>query len=261
MLLTGVGDCKEELQDTGDRLAEFAQFFNIPFVFHEVIDRLEDIRLWMLHVKEDEVIAVNCITQLHRMLYDSGETIKDFLGLIDSTKPKVVAIVEQEGSHNGPHFEGRFLESLKYYSAIFDCLESNLPQESEARVQVEQLFAQEIGNILACEGAERVERHEGINRWRTLMGEACFVNEPVKESAQTQAQILLRMFQSDGFTLVGDNGALTLGWMDQPLFTASAWKPDKSIINCLESRTQRTVLPMTRLYPPRRAGKPRDHPV
>jgi hypothetical protein len=118
LLLTGVGDCKEELQDTGDRLAEFAQFFNIPFVFHEVIDRLEDIRLWMLHVKEDEVIAVNCITQLHRMLYDSGETIKDFLGLIDSTKPKVVAIVEQEGSHNGPHFEGRFLESLKYYSAI-----------------------------------------------------------------------------------------------------------------------------------------------
>lgn len=228
--ITGIGDCKEDLLETGDRLAEFAEEFNIPFAFHVVIDRLEDVRLWMLHVKENEAVAVNCISQLHRMLYDSGDTIKDFLNLIGSTKPKVLAIVEQEGSHNSPHFEGRFLESLQYYSAIFDSLEASLARESSARVQVEQLFAREIRNILSCEGPERVERHEEISRWRSLLSQAGFVSVPLEDSAQTQAQILLRMFDSDGYTLTEENGTLTLGWMEQPLFTASAWKADKDFV-------------------------------
>jgi hypothetical protein len=55
---TGIGECKEDLLETGDRLAEFAEEFNIPFAFHVVIDRLEDVRLWMLHVKENEAVAV-----------------------------------------------------------------------------------------------------------------------------------------------------------------------------------------------------------
>ncbi|KAG0560769.1 hypothetical protein M758_9G011500 [Ceratodon purpureus] len=228
--ITGIGECKEDLLETGDRLAEFAEEFNIPFAFHVVIDRLEDVRLWMLHVKENEVVAVNCISQLHRLLYDSGDAIKDFLNLIGSTKPKVVAIVEQEGSHNSSQFEGRFLESLQYYSAIFDSLDASLGAESSARVQVEQLFAREIRNILSCEGPERVERHEAINKWRSLLSQSGFVSVPLEDSAQTQAQILLRMFDSDGYTLTEDNGALTLGWMEQPLLTVSAWKPDKDFI-------------------------------
>jgi hypothetical protein len=34
------------------------------------------------------------------------------------------------------------------------------------------------------------------------------------------------MFEPDGYTLSEEDGTLTLGWMDQPLFTASAWKPE-----------------------------------
>lgn len=228
--ITGIGECKEDLLETGDRLAEFAEEFNIPFTFHAVIDRLEDVRLWMLHVKENEAVAVNCISQLHRLLYDSGETIEGFLNLIGSTKPKVVAVVEQEGSHNSPQFEGRFLESLQYYSAVFDSLEANISRESSARVQVEQLFAREIRNILSCEGTDRVERHENISRWRSIMSRSGFVKVPLEDSAYTQALILLRMFDSDGYTLAEENGAVTLGWMEQPLLTASAWKPDKDFV-------------------------------
>lgn len=98
-------------------------------------------------MKENKAIAVNCISRLHRLLYDSGKTIKNLLNQIGSTKPRVVAIVEQEGSHNSPHFEGRFLESLKYYFSIFDSLEANLSRESCVRVQVEQLLPREIRNI------------------------------------------------------------------------------------------------------------------
>jgi hypothetical protein len=180
----------------------------------------------MLHVKENEAVAVNCIMQLHRLLYDSGESIKDFLSLLKTTRPRVVALVEQEGSHNSPNFEARFLESLQFYCAVFDSLDASLARGSRSRLQVERLFSQEICNILACEGSERVERHEPFVHWRVLMAQAKFINVPVKKRAKAQADILLRMFEPDGYTLSEEDGTLTLGWMDQPLFTASAWKPE-----------------------------------
>jgi hypothetical protein len=58
------------------------------------------------------------------------------------------------------------------------------------------------------------------------MAQAKFINVPMKKRAKAQADILLRMFEPDGYTLSEEDGTLTLGWMDQPLFTASAWKPE-----------------------------------
>ncbi|KAG6547419.1 hypothetical protein Mapa_010867 [Marchantia paleacea] len=229
--VTGVGDCKEDVQDTGDRLAEFAEALDLQFEFHAVIDKLEDVRLWMLHVKEKEVVAVNCLLQLHRTLHDAESGIKDMLGLIMSTKPKVVAVVEQEASHNGPFFEGRsprFLESLQYYAAVFDSLDLNMPSDSMARMKVEQFFAREIRNIIACEGPERVERHERIEKWREHMNQAGFQSVPLSKRAKSQAKLLLEMFACKSYTLTEDAGALTLGWRSRPLFTASAWAPTKS---------------------------------
>ncbi|OAE30977.1 hypothetical protein AXG93_2018s1440 [Marchantia polymorpha subsp. ruderalis] len=228
--VTGVGDCKEDVQDTGDRLAEFAEALDLQFEFHAVIDKLEDVRLWMLHVKEKEVVAVNCLLQLHRTLHDAESGIKDMLGLIMSTKPKVVAVVEQEASHNGPFFEGRsprFLESLQYYAAVFDSLDLNMPSDSMARMKVEQFFAREIRNIIACEGPERVERHERIEKWREHMTQARFESVPLSKRAKSQAKLLLEMFACKSYTLSEDAGALTLGWRSRPLFTASAWAPTK----------------------------------
>lgn len=62
------------------------------------------------------------------------------------------------------------------------------------------------------------------------MSQSDFVNVPLEDSANTQAQILLRMFDSDGYTLTAENGSLTLGWVEQPLLTVSAWKPDKDFV-------------------------------
>ncbi|KAL4557722.1 hypothetical protein LXL04_035910 [Taraxacum kok-saghyz] len=79
----------------------------------------------MLHVKEGETVAVNCILQLHKMLYDNtGGALKDFFRLIQSTNPSIVVVAEQESEHNDAILEKRVSNSLMYYSAIFDCIDS-----------------------------------------------------------------------------------------------------------------------------------------
>ncbi|OVA14158.1 Transcription factor GRAS [Macleaya cordata] len=227
--ITGIGESKQELQETGDRLALFASALNLPFEFHAVVDRLEDVRLWMLHVKEKETVAVNCILQLHKMLYDeSGGVLRDFLGLIRSTNPIVVLMAEQEAEHNNPSLETRVSSSLKYYSAILDSIDSNLPLNSPVRIKIEEMFAREIRNIVSCEGIDRFERHESFGKWRSLMEQGGFRSVGIGEREMLQSQMLLKMYSSEKFSLEkrGEDGVgLTLSWLDQSLYTVSAWAP------------------------------------
>ncbi|XP_058104802.1 scarecrow-like protein 28 [Magnolia sinica] len=227
--ITGIGESKQELQDTGERLAGFAAALNLPFEFHAVVDRLEDVRLWMLHVKEKETVAVNCMLQLHKALYDdNGGAFRDLLGLIRSTNPTVVLMAEQEADHNDASWETRFSNSMKYYSAIFDSIDSSLPLDSPARIKVEEMFAREIRNIVACEGNERIERHESFGTWRRLMEEGGFRCVGVGERETLQSRMLLKMFSCENYRVEKqgeDGGGLTLSWLDQPLYTVSAWAP------------------------------------
>ncbi|KAG0484308.1 hypothetical protein HPP92_008387 [Vanilla planifolia] len=173
--VSGIGESKSELQSTGARLASLADSLNLPFQFHAVIDQLEDVRLWMLHVKEDECVAVNCVLQLHKTLYDeTGGALRDLLGVIRSTNPAVVVVAEEEADHNRHQWELRFANSLLYYAAIFDALNGSLPEESSERAKVERMFARKIRNILSCEGTERTERHERFIKWCTMMEDGRF---------------------------------------------------------------------------------------
>ncbi|KAM1146097.1 hypothetical protein ACFX13_038765 [Malus domestica] len=95
--ITGIGESKQELNETRDRLAGFAEALNLPFEFHSVVDRLEDVRVWMLDVKEHESVA-------------------PFLGE---------------------------------------------PGQDQSRGDV-------CTNV-ACEGNDRLERHESFEKWRKLM--------------------------------------------------------------------------------------------
>ncbi|CAL1375429.1 unnamed protein product [Linum trigynum] len=236
--ITGVGESKLELNETGDRLAGFANALNLPFEFHPVVDRLEDVRLWMLHVKEGETVAVNCLFQLHKTLYDTNAVaMRDFLGLLKSANPIVVVVAEQEAEHNGLSLESRVCNSLKYYSAVFDSIDSGLPLESPVRMKVEEMFAKEIRNIVACEGIDRLERHEKFGKWRSLLEQGGFRCNGLTEREFLQGQMLLRMYPSGSYGVLkqqqgqdgGSLAALTLTWSEEPLYTVSAWSPVDNI--------------------------------
>ncbi|CAD5190881.1 unnamed protein product [Musa acuminata subsp. malaccensis] len=227
--ITGVGESRPDLHATGVRLARIAESLHLPFEFHPVVDRFEDLRLWMLHVKREECVAVSCSLMMHRALHDeSGKAFMDLLGLIRSTNPATVVMAEQEAEHNEPDWGRRLARSLNHYAAIFDSLDDVLPQDSHARIKVEELFAKEIRNIVACEGDERIERHESFQGWRRRMTqEGGFTCLGIGEREMLQSRMILRMYSCDKYSIdvEGEGHGLTLKWLHQPLYTVSAWVP------------------------------------
>lgn len=220
--ITGVGPFIESVRETGRCLTELAHSLHVPFEFHAVGEELEDLKPHMFNRRVGEALAVNSVNRLHHV---PGHCLGNLLAMIRDQAPNIVTLVEQEASHNGPYFLGRFLEALHYYSAIFDSLDATFPPESAQRAKVEQyIFAPEIRNIVAYEGAERTERHERLEKWRKIMEGKGFKGVPLSANAVTQSKILLGLYSSDGYRLTEDKGCLLLGWQDRALIAASAWR-------------------------------------
>ncbi|KAE8706299.1 ubiquitin family protein [Hibiscus syriacus] len=220
--ITGVGPCMDAIKETGRCLTELAHSLHIPFEFHPIGEKLEDIKPHMFNRRVGEALAVNAVNTLHRV---PGSSLGNLLAMIRNQAPNIVTLVEQEASHNGPYFLGRFLEALHYYSAIFDSLDATFPPDSAQRAKVEQyIFAPEIRNIVACEGGERIERHERLDKWRKLMEGKGFQGVPLSANAVTQSKILLSLYSCDGYRLTEDKGCLLLRWQDRAILAASAWR-------------------------------------
>ena len=89
-------------------------------------------------------------------------------------------------------------------------------------MKVEQcILAPEIHNVVACEGAERVERHERLDRWRRVMEGRGFQAVPLNPAAVGQSQVLLGLYGAgDGYRLTEDKGCVLLGWQDCTIIAA-----------------------------------------
>lgn len=176
-----------------------------------------------LNLREGEALFVNSILHLHKYVKESRGYLKEILQSIKKLGPSALTVVEQDSNHNGPFFLGRFLESIHYYSAIFDSLEASMPRNSLQRMKIETLhFEREIRNIVAYEGRDRIERHESVDRWRRHLGRAGFQVMALK--CTNQARMMLSTYDCDGYALSSEKGCLLLGWRGRPLMMASAWQ-------------------------------------
>ncbi|KAL0419524.1 UNVERIFIED_CONTAM: Scarecrow-like protein 3 [Sesamum radiatum] len=141
----------------------------------------------------------------------SSPYIDTFLSTLWGLSPKVMVVMEQDSDHNGKSLMERLSESLYFYAALFDCLESALPRASLERLKMEKsLLGEEIKNIIACEGAERKQRHEKLERWNQRFDLAGFGNVPLSYYAMLQAKRLLQSFNCDGYKIKEENGRCDL---------------------------------------------------
>ncbi|CAK9264389.1 unnamed protein product [Sphagnum jensenii] len=222
----GAGGGGGGLESVGDRLRKLAQSVGVPFVFHAVEKKGPEVQAWMLERQHGEALAVNFALQLHHMPDESVCMMNPrdrLLQMVKGLNPKVVTIVEQEANTNTAPFLPRFIEAMNYYSAVFQSLDITLPRESRDRINVEQqCLARDIVNVIACEGAERVERHEMLGKWRSRMTMAGFRPHPLSSAVNHTIRLLLKAY-SNNYKLKEEEGALFLGWMNRSLIVASAW--------------------------------------
>ncbi|KAK8943284.1 Scarecrow-like protein 3 [Platanthera zijinensis] len=221
--ITAVGEQRDLLARTNSALSEEAEKLDIPFQFHAVVvSRLDALDVECLRVKTGEALAVSSVLQLHSLLVSDSQT---FLSSLWGLSPKIMVITEQESHHNGAALNDRFMEALYFYAALFDCLESTVPRQSPERSGVEKLlFGEEIKNIIACEGLERRERHEKLERWIPRLEKCGFFRLGLSYYGLMQARSLLQGFGGDGFQVREESGCFLFCWQERPLFSVSAWR-------------------------------------
>lgn len=227
--LTGIGppapDNSDYLQEVGWKLAQLAETIHVEFEYRGfVANSLADLDASMLELRpsEGESVVVNSVFEMHKLLGRPG-AIEKVLSVVKQMKPEIMTVVEQEANHNGPVFVDRFTESLHYYSTLFDSLEGSV--NNQDKIMSEMYLGKQICNVVACEGPDRVERHETLAQWRARFSSAGFEPVHLGSNAFKQASMLLALFGSgEGYQVQENNGSLTLGWHTRPLIATSAWK-------------------------------------
>ncbi|KAK9750284.1 hypothetical protein RND81_02G184300 [Saponaria officinalis] len=229
--LTGIGppapDNSDRLQEVGWKLAQFADSIHIKFEYRGfVANSLTDLEAGLLDLKPDtETVAVNSVFELHRLLGRPG-AVEKVLGMIKEVNPVIVTVAEQEANHNGPVFVDRFNEALHYYSTMFDSLETCV--NNEDKMMTEVYLGRQICNVVACDGADRVERHETLAQWRTRFNAADLTPVHLGSNAFNQVSMLLEYYAGgEGYGVEEHDGCLMLGWHNRPLITTSAWQLGK----------------------------------
>lgn len=231
--ITGVDDTNSAfargggLHLVGQKLSEFALSCGVPFEFHGAAISGSEVELSNLGVQYGEAIAVNFPYMLHHMPDESVNTRNSrdrLLRLVKSLSPKVVTLLEQESNTNTTLFFPRFRETLDYYTAIFESIDVARPRDDKQRISAEEhCVARDIVSIIACEGADRLERHELLGKWRCRLSMSGFSQIPLSSSVGHAVANMLKGYNQN-FRLGEREGALYLGWKNRDLVTCSAWR-------------------------------------
>ncbi|CAL5387608.1 unnamed protein product [Camellia sinensis] len=233
--ITGFGRSYEELQETETRLVSFAKGFrNLGFEFQGL---LRGSKLINLRKRKNETVAVNLVFHLNTL--NSFMKISETLRSVHSLKPSIVVLVEEEGSRTPRSFLSRFMESLHYFAAMFDSLDDCLPLDSSERLNIEKNhLGKEIKKVMNYEKDDtNCPRYEKMETWKGRMEGHGFAGLKLSSKSMIQAKLLLKIrthycpIQLEGEIHGGfrvfdrdDERAISLGWQDRCLITASAWQ-------------------------------------
>lgn len=231
--ITGIDDSQSAhargggLHIVGQRLSKVASSCNLPFEFHDAAMSGCEVQRENLRVQPGEAVVVNFPYVLHHMPDESVNTWNHrdrLLRLVKSLSPKIVTLIEQESNTNTKPFFPRFIETLEYYTAMFESIDVACPRNDKQRINAEQhCVARDIVNMIACEGAERVERHELLGKWRLRFTMAGFTQYPLSSSVTNAVGDLLKEYDRN-YCLEERDGALYLRWLNRAMVTSSAWR-------------------------------------
>ncbi|XP_073140942.1 scarecrow-like protein 14 [Henckelia pumila] len=221
---------EELIEETGSRLKKYCERFGVPFEYHAIaIQNWEAIKIEDLKIVSGEVLAVNSLFRFGRLL---DETVVDnsprdaVLNLIRNLKPDIFVNAISNGSYSSPFFVTRFREALFHYSALFDLFDSTLPRDNPERINFEQDFSgRELINVIACEGAERVERPETYKQWQARHVRAGFKPLPLNQEIMKKLKHKVAAGYHKDFLWDEDGNWMLQGWKGRIMYAVSCWIP------------------------------------
>lgn len=225
--ITAIGTADQRhIEKTGKRLQSFAESLSLPFSFNAVyLTEMKELKEDLLGIEADETVAVYSFMMLRSMI-SKPESLENVMRAISRVKPKVMVVIEVEANHNSPSFIDRFMETLLFSSAYFDCFEECMERESPYRMIVEGTYLGEgIRNTVAADGDERVARNVKVEVWRAFFRRFGMVETELSESSKYQASLVVNRFgKGKSCDLEWDGKGLIVGWKGTPLQSLTAWK-------------------------------------
>lgn len=219
----------ERLEETGRRLANYCERFNVPFEYNAIASQnWETIRVEDLKLQRNEFLAVNSLIRFQNLLDEtvSVESPRDkVLKLIRDMKPDIFVHSVVNGAYSAPFFVTRFRETLFHYSALFDMFDATLERENEQRLNFEkEFYGREAMNVIACEGAERVERPESYKQWQVRLSRAGFKLKALNQEMISKLRWKRACYHKD-FVFDEDGKWILQGWKGRILYASSCWVP------------------------------------
>lgn len=220
----------ESVEETGRRLARYCERFRVPFEYQPIATQnWEKIKLEDLKIVKGELLAVNAMFRFGKLADEtvSIDNPRDaVLKLIREMKPDIFVNAITNGSFSAPFFVTRFREALFHYSALFDMFDTTLPRDNLQRMNFEQdFYGREVINVIACEGAQRVERPETYKQWQVRLMRAGFKPLTVTPEIMKKYKQKGAVGYHKDFLYDVDASWMLLGWKGRILYASSCWVP------------------------------------
>ncbi|CAM0958458.1 unnamed protein product [Alopecurus aequalis] len=218
-----------QIEETGRRLTTCARELGLPFKFHGIAANFETVCKEDLDIGPDEVLVVNSWRGLSSLM-DESEQVDDprprdmVLGNIRRMRPDVFIECVANGTYGAPFFVTRFREALSFFSAQFDILDATIPRDNDERRLIERdIFGRTALNVIACEGADRVDRPETYKQWQVRSHRAGLRQLPLNPEVVKAVTDTVKNHYHKEFVVDVDRQWLLSGWKGRVLHAMSAW--------------------------------------
>ncbi|CAD6223674.1 unnamed protein product [Miscanthus lutarioriparius] len=187
------------IEEIGRRLSKCARQFGIPFKFQSIAAKWEMVSVDDLHIDPDEALIING-------LFDFGNLMDEGVDIY-SPSPRDMVL--------GTKIQTRFA-AVQY-----------LHHDNDRRLLIEWgLFGRFALNVIACEGSDRVERHETYKQWQVRNHRAGLRQLPLDPDIVKVVRNKVKESYHKDFVIDVDHQWLLEGWKGRIICAMSTWVTD-----------------------------------
>ncbi|KAG0525957.1 hypothetical protein BDA96_06G103000 [Sorghum bicolor] len=224
------------IEEAGRRLTACARQLGVPFRFRGIAARSEAVRAGDVDIDDpdEEVLVVSSLFHF-RTLTDEGTVAADggeagadpigaVLGAIREMKPSVFVHAVLNASYSTAFFATRFREALYNFTALFDMMDTILPRDNGRRLLFERdVLARSAVNVIACEGADRVQHPRSYKQWQARSRRAGLRQLPLDCDIVQMLKEKVKRGYHENFVITEDQQWLLQAWKGRVLYAISTW--------------------------------------